>query len=108
MDVKLDQIMVNEPVCTSETGNEEDAKLVCDNLIIKLIHYDLTGNDLGNLPLLNIGEELLASKSMHMEDHYTVSDAYGLFVQLDESLEKVPSSNVTVSNLGIKMKYVQK
>ena len=112
IDAKLEQIISNKPVCTSETGNEEDAKLVCDNLVINY------GYPKENIPADQFGEwsEIIETfkEGEVLPGNHTTNSSYFekrhviMVVELNKNLEVLPTSKVTVSNLGFTLKYVQK
>lgn len=111
VDAELSEIINTEPVCTSSTGDEEDARLVCDNLIIKYgyptaVSSASSTNIADWIDEFKVGDELLASQSDTSTDIITKS--VNLIVQLDPELDTLPSSSVTVSNLGFKLVYTQK
>ena len=85
------------PVCTSDTGNKADEKLVCDNISytdVSIVEADKA--DGGEFEL-KPGLELTASSYM-----------LGFRITLSSDMTSVPSSNVSVSNLSIKLNVVQK
>lgn len=85
------------PVCTSDTGNKADEKLVCDNISytdVTIVEADKA--DGGEFEL-KPGLELTASSYM-----------MGFNITLSGDMTSVPSSNVSVSNLSIKLNVVQK
>lgn len=108
VDAELSEIINTEPVCTSSTGDEEDARLVCDNLIIKYGYPPGTGASNNNeiVDEFEVGDELAGRKTEYMTDITTKQVV--LIVQLDPELDTLPSSSVTVSNLGFKLYYTQK
>ena len=107
VDAELSEIVNYEPVCTSSTGDEEDARLVCDNLIIKYGYEPRASADEGFVvDEFRVGDDLLASQSEYQTDIVTKNAA--IIIQLDPELDTLPSSSVTVSNLGFKLIYTQK
>lgn len=85
------------PVCVSDTGNEEDERLICDNIVY---HTEYHSPDKDYNGELKNGIEISAGSRN--------ADTVKFKVTLNENLDKVPSSNVTVSNLSLKINYAQK
>lgn len=104
----LDSTEIFEPVCTSETGNEADAKLVCDNLVITLYRFDdFNDNNIEEA----VGHEIISAKTFEQGNELSSEKDLdlGVFkVKLNENLTELPTSKVTVSNLGFKLNYVQR
>lgn len=93
----IESVEYGTPVCTSDTGNKTDEKLVCDN--ISYTDIDMVAEKSGDGVDVDLkpGLELTA-------DSYIL----GFRITLSSDMTSVPSSNVSVSNLSIKLNVVQK
>lgn len=90
IDAKLETLTKNiKPVCTSNSGVTADETTVCDGLTYKLTYTD-TGTEVAQNDILDKG----VTKNMTLT--------------LEYDSESVPSDDVTISGLGIDLKYVQK
>lgn len=94
LDAEILSIVNSTPVCTSATGNTEDAELVCNNLEITFTNT--------HSPLFVVGGVVGTN------DYYCYNgDPYGdyyldlkLIIKLKDSMTSVPSSKVIISNLS--------
>lgn len=77
-----------DPVCTSSTGNEADAKLVCDNLSISVSTVEST--------MIMPGSVIYNKSSCSYQ--YPNEMSFKVTIYLNEQMTSVPSSNVTISN----------
>ena len=98
---EITSLINSTPVCTSETGNSTDAKLVCDNLVVQF-YYE------GGDPI-SVGDVLNTDSMTCLNGS---SEAYSFTylivkVSLSSSMTSVPSSKVTISNLNHEVVYTQ-
>lgn len=98
---KIESIMNSTPTCTSSTGNNEEAEMVCNNLNIKLSHYasDIT-----------VGEIYSADSDDYClpnELNRIINGLLYLTIEFDSKATSVPSSSVTISNLKNQINFIQ-
>lgn len=104
-DAKLSSLTIPVPICTGSGSNAEvDAKNVCDYLTYSIHNISSDSNDLAH-PIQNCsfekGEECLLPKNAMRTVEITLEYSDKV------SADKLPKSDVTVSNLGISMIFVQ-
>lgn len=95
-------LIINDtPVCTSKTGNESDASLVCDNLDVKLKYATNAEIIIGDV--LNIDSYTCENQTTIGYEETTLK----LTITLNSNMTSVPGSEVTISNLKHTIIYVQ-
>jgi len=114
IDAKLEQIISNKPICTSDIGNEEDEKLVCNNLVVNYGYVRdgaLSPEEFNNFNLTDAfreGDVILGNHTTSGNWPNYHKKRVAMFIKLNDNLDVLPTSKVTVSNLGFILKYVQK
>lgn len=94
---KVDSIVKNSPVFSSSTNNASDIELVSNNWFSDVDLYSNV-DDFGTLDGgLDVGYILCPGETIYFE--------YGAVIE--ETATAVPSSNITVSNLGGSINFVQ-
>lgn len=88
IDAKISSPVNLNPVCTSNSGVTDDESIVCDGLT-----YTLTYTD--------------TKAPVSQNDVLTAGDTKNLTLTLGFDSTKVPSDDVTISNLGITLQYIQ-
>ena len=94
-------IVNTTPVCTSSTGNEADAELVCDNLKYTVT----TGFEEGDILSKNTG-----IRSYYCKDNETLSSrpaTISITIEYDKNATEVSSSEVTITNLKNEIRFIQ-
>lgn len=122
VDVSLTSLNDINPVCTSNTGNTKDEQLVCDNLVIQRKWFSSVSAAVNvNLPDaqrfsgdIQVGDKIFAAG--HYKNDSTWTDEYkdnrsfkvaAYKIGLKESMDELPNSVVTVSNININMTFTQ-
>ena len=101
LNAEIASIINNSPVCTSETGNTQDASLVCDNLEVTFRYNDYTEISVGDV--INTSSEFCENGNDISSGITTLT----VKIKLKDSMTKVPSSKVTISNLRHEIIYTQ-
>ena len=111
---ELQDIIIGNPTCTSDSGNNDDEKLICDNIIITINYVDGSPIEKGDIlyhmlyyssnKYEKTGFSAICKKSDLKESMDLISYSRGgrtiaINVEYDKNINKVPSSNVTVSGI---------
>lgn len=123
---EISEIIIGTPKCTSSTGNEADAKMVCDNLIYTVSYADGTPVELGDIidyVEVDTGAEMKHYDIICKKNEEKVSSRYDIMGMLKatnikrkiilkleyskDSVTSVPSSSVTVSGMDLKLVFTQ-
>lgn len=91
---QIDAILNNTPVCTSSTGNETDAKAICDNLNID---FDVSGAQIGDI--IGSSKYLGPVLCINGISPSTLKSSITLTISLNDTIDAFVGSNVTISNL---------
>lgn len=89
------------PICTSSTENSADATLICNNLDISLSYAD-TSVPIEAGDIINTNSETCTDIRSYID-----STIIELKIKLKDSMAKVPSSTITISNLKHEIIYTQ-
>ena len=114
IDARLDSIVKNErPICTSLTGDEEDAQMVCDNL--KVISFLMSQEEMEEIaPNFDSEEEMF---EYIIENGYSLKEGdvikagetqlFTYIVYYDAKTSNTPDDNVSITGLDLTLNYVQ-
>lgn len=113
---ELKDIIVGTPVCTSDTGNADDERLICDNIELSFKYADGNPVEVGDI-LYNFivdGESLGYSAICKQND---LEESMSLFtrsnreiiatITYNKDVDRVPSSKVTVTGLDVQFLFEQ-
>ena len=91
---QIDAILNTTPVCTSSTGNETDAKAICDNLNID---FDVNGAQIGDI--IGSSRSFGPVLCINGVSPSTLMSNITLTISLNDTIDAFVGSNVTISNL---------
>lgn len=97
LEAKLEDTFLYKPVCTSIVGNEDDADLVCKNLVVA----DCLSEDGGTSGPFY--KENLNEMKIYPEEEYSSC----LIITYDENATELPEDDVEISNIGEEFIFVQ-
>ena len=98
---EISSIINSTPVCTSSTGNEQDASLICDNLEVTIKYSTGTSISAGDI----INTENTTCYSGRNYGYYETT--LMVTVKLKDSMTSVPTSSVNLTNMKHDIIYSQ-
>lgn len=117
INVEITSLPKINPVCTSETGNKEDEKLICDNIKTRLAWINSLNSQVSDEEKytdIKVGDKILKAGAYKNDDSWgdkhkdkrTLKVA-AFKIELDYNMDKLPTSKVTVSNLDFIPTFTQ-
>lgn len=113
---ELKDIIIGTPVCSSDTGNTDDEKLICDNIDISLKYADGSLVEIGDILYQfrydgnPVGTSAVC-KQTDLEESLALSTRSKreviVNITYNKDVDKVPSSKVTVTGLDIQFLFEQ-